>query len=220
MAAVKRTYGDSCGIARALDVIGERWAIPVVRELVPGPKRFTDLRAGLPGVSADMLSQRLRELVAAGVVARRTLPPPAAARVYELTNHGRELEPALHALGRWGSRLALPADPPPLSADAAVVALQTMFAPPAQSSGHDVIELRLEGKPFALRQTGAGLSARQGEADRPVATIATDPGTLAAMVWHGRPVASALQDGSLRITGDVEAARRLLSSCAATTAHA
>jgi DNA-binding HxlR family transcriptional regulator len=220
MAATKRNYGDSCGIARALDVVGERWAILVVRELVPGPKRFTDLRAGLPGVSADMLSQRLRELEAAGVVARRTLPPPAAARVYELTDHGRELEPALHALGRWGSRLTLAADPPPLSADAAVVALQTMFEPPGQSTSHDVLELRLGDRPFALRQTGTGLSARQGEGDRPVATIATDPGTLASVLWHARPLTSALEDGSVRITGDVKAARRLLDSCTATTAHA
>jgi DNA-binding HxlR family transcriptional regulator len=220
MTATKRNYGDSCGIARALDIVGERWAILVVRELVAGPKRFTDLRAGLPGVSADMLSQRLRELEAAGVVARRTLPPPAAARVYELTEHGRELEPALHALGRWGSRLALPADPPPLSADAAVVALQTMFEPSAQGIGPDVIELRLGDRPFALCRSGTGLSARQGEADRPVATIATDPGTLAAVLWHGRPLTSALRDGSVQITGDAEAARRLFGSFAPTTADA
>src|SRR3954452_5144800 len=98
-----RSYDDACGIARALDVIGERWALLVVRELVFGPKRFTDLQAGLRRVSPDVLAQRLRDLEAAGVVARRTLPPPAASRVYELTDRGRELEPVLRALGRWGS---------------------------------------------------------------------------------------------------------------------
>src|ERR1700685_3017592 len=105
----KRSYGDSCGIARALDLVGERWALLVVRELLLGPKRFTDLRAGLPKVSADVLSQRLRELERIGAVQRRKLPPPAGVQVYELTDWGRELEPVLLALGRWGSRTDLPA---------------------------------------------------------------------------------------------------------------
>src|SRR5512132_494521 len=101
--ATKRTYGDRCGVARALDVVGERWALLVVRELMLGPKRFTDLRGGLPNLSSEVLAQRLRELEEAGVVRRTTLPPPNAARVYELTARGRELEPVLLALGRWGS---------------------------------------------------------------------------------------------------------------------
>src|SRR5215208_936562 len=105
----KRTYGDPCGIARALDVVGERWALLVVRELLLGPKRFTDLRAGLAHVGPDMLSQRLRELEQAGVVRRRTLAPPAGSRVYELTERGLELEPVVLALGRWGSRAPFPA---------------------------------------------------------------------------------------------------------------
>src|ERR1700743_3723951 len=100
MADGKRTYGDSCGIARALDLIGERWALLVVRELILGPKRFTDLRAGLPNLSADVLAQRVRDREQAGLVRRRKLPPPAGARVYELTEWGSELEPVLLALGR------------------------------------------------------------------------------------------------------------------------
>src|SRR5947207_11167291 len=107
MATTKRTYGDRCGVARALDVVGERWALLVVRDLLLGPKRFTDLRAGLPHVSPDVLSQRLRELERSGVISRRTLPPPAGSRIYELTAWGRELEPAVLALGRWGSRAPL-----------------------------------------------------------------------------------------------------------------
>src|SRR5438309_4007503 len=105
--ASKRTYGDACGVARALDRVGERWALMVVRELLLGAKRFTDLRAGLPHVSADVLAQRLRELEEAGVVQRRKLPPPAAVQVYELTAWGRELEPAVMALGAWGARAPL-----------------------------------------------------------------------------------------------------------------
>src|SRR5919106_3243857 len=105
-----RTYGDLCGIARALDVVGERWALLVVRELLLGPKRFTDLRAGLPHVGPDVLTQRLKELEAAGVVRRATLPPPAASKVYELTRRGAELEPVVLALGRWGSAAPGPED--------------------------------------------------------------------------------------------------------------
>src|ERR687889_2824463 len=103
-----RSYGDRCGIARALDVVGERWALLVVRELLLGPKRFTDLRAGLPNVGPDVLAQRLRELEAAGVVRRAKLPPPAASKVYELTPRGAELEPVILALGRWGSVAPVP----------------------------------------------------------------------------------------------------------------
>src|SRR3954453_9039810 len=129
--AEKRSYGDSCGIARALDLVGERWALLVVRELVLGPKRFTDLREGLVHLSPDVLSQRLRELESAGIVRRRKLPPPAAARVYELTEWGRGVGPVLVALGRWGSRSSLPPEPPALGVDAVAVALKTMFDPAA-----------------------------------------------------------------------------------------
>src|SRR5437667_12529968 len=97
--ATRRSYGDPCGIARALDLVGERWAVLVVRELLLGPKRFTDLRRGLPNLSPDVLAQRIRELELASIVRRRKLPPPAASQVYELTEWGRELEPALLALG-------------------------------------------------------------------------------------------------------------------------
>src|ERR687884_1369381 len=102
MTMTARSYRQFCGIARALDLVGERWALLVVRELVIGPKRFTDLRQGLPGIATNVLSQRLRQLERDGVVARRTLPPPAASTVYELSDYGQELVPILLALGRWG----------------------------------------------------------------------------------------------------------------------
>src|SRR5687768_4583891 len=99
-----RTYGEACAAAHALDLIGERWALLVVRELLLGPKRFTDLRSGIVHASPNVLAQRLRELEEAGVVRRRKLPPPAASRVYELTEWGQELEPVVTGLGRWGAR--------------------------------------------------------------------------------------------------------------------
>src|ERR687888_870608 len=99
--ATLRSYGDGCGIAHALDLVGERWALLVVRELLLGPKRFTDLRAGLPNASPNVLSQRLRELEEATIGRRRRLPPPAGSQVYELTEWGRELEPLVISLGAW-----------------------------------------------------------------------------------------------------------------------
>ena len=105
--ARSRTHPDGCGIAHASDLLGQRWALLVVRELLLGPKRFTDLRAGIPDISPNVLGQRLRELEESGIVRRRKLAPPAAVQVYELTEWGRDLEPAVLALGRWASQIRL-----------------------------------------------------------------------------------------------------------------
>ena len=126
--AIKRSYEDGCAGAHALDLIGERWAILVVRELLLGPKRFTDLRTGLPTISPNVLSQRLSELEQVSVVRRRKLPPPASAWVYELTDWGRELEPVIIQLGRWGARSpALPRAA--LSVDSLILSFRAMFDP-------------------------------------------------------------------------------------------
>ena len=134
---------DEGATAYALDLIGERWALLVVRELLLGPKRFTDLRAGLPHASPNVLAQRLRELESAGVVRRRKLPPPAASRVYELTGWGMELEPVIIRLGRWGARSpSLPRDAG-LGVDSLILSLRTMFDPRAAEGIGSVYELRL-----------------------------------------------------------------------------
>ncbi len=199
-----RTYGDPCGIARALDLVGERWALLVVRELLLGPKRFTDLRVGLPHVGPDMLAQRLRELEQAGVVRRGQLPPPAAARVYELTDWGRQLEPVVLALGRWGSQAPLPRERGDLGVDALVLALKTLFDPQrADGLTGQIFELRLDESVFALRATETTLEATRGAAADPTATITADPAVLQQVLWHGRA------DG-LDIAGDRRAAQRFL----------
>jgi DNA-binding HxlR family transcriptional regulator len=190
-----RTYNDRCGIARALDAVGDRWALLVVRELLIGPKRFTDLRAGLPRVSPDVLAQRLRELEAAGVLRRDSLPPPAASQVYELTERGRELRTVILELGRWGS--GEPANDGPLGPDAAVIALMTMF----RCDLEGIFELRLDGHVFSLSAADGTLDAVRGPAAQPTAVIEGTPGTLASVLWHG---ADARQ---LTVTGD---ARRFL----------
>ncbi len=211
--AAKRTYGDPCGIARALDLLGERWALLVVRELVLGPKRFTDLRAGLSNLSPDVLAQRLRDLERDGVVRRRKLPPPAGSRVYELTGWGRELEPILLALGRWGSRAPLPPGDAQLGVDAMVLALRTQFDPSAAGGLSATCELRLGEHHFRAR-VGAGRLdlARAGaeDAEDADAIIETDPGTLAAVLWHGRRLADARRAGAIRIDGSLPAVERFL----------
>ena len=123
----RRTYGEGCAVSHALDVIGERWALVVVRELLLGPKRFTDLRAGMPGASPDVLAQRLRQLQEAGVVHQHKLPPPAASQVYALTDWGAELEPVITHLGRWGSRSpSMPYDAD-RSIDSLVLSFKALF---------------------------------------------------------------------------------------------
>src|SRR5919109_2119715 len=125
----KRGQQDGCGIAHASDLLGQRWALLVVRELLLGPKRFTDLRAGIPDISPNVLGQRLRELEETGILRRRKLAPPAAVQVYELTEWGRQLEPAVLALGRWAT--ASPSFPrdAEMGPDSLVLALKTTFQP-------------------------------------------------------------------------------------------
>lgn len=205
--AGKRTYGDSCGIARALDVVGERWALLVVRELLLGPKRFTDLRAGLRHLSADVLSQRLRELEQAGVVSRGKLPPPAASQVYELTGWGRELESVVLGLGRWGSGAPLSANAGSLGVDSLILAMKTLFDPGRASALEGCWELRLGEQRFQARVSGQRLELWRGGAPEPDAAIDADTGTLQEVLWHGRR----LPDPQVRITGDRAKAKRFLS---------
>jgi DNA-binding HxlR family transcriptional regulator len=138
-----RTYGEGCATAHALDLIGERWVLLVVPELLLGPKRFTDLRAGLPNGSPNSLAQRLRKLEAAGVVRRRRLPPPAASKVYELTDRGMELEPVIIRLGRWGSRSPSRPRDAELGVDSLVLSFRTMFDPRAADGLNASYQLRL-----------------------------------------------------------------------------
>ncbi|HYH89226.1 MAG TPA: winged helix-turn-helix transcriptional regulator [Solirubrobacteraceae bacterium] len=210
--AVKRSYSDRCGVARALDVVGERWALLVVRELLLGPKRFTDLRAGLPGLSPDVLSQRLRELEQAGLLRRRKLAPPASARVYELTERGLALEPVVLELGRWGSEAPFPADDAAFGADSFVLALKTLFDPAAAAGLDLTVELRLGEDRFRARVAAGRLEAARGSVETPDAVVSSDPGTLAAVLWHGRPLAEALRTGDIEIDGSTPAVKRFLGA--------
>jgi DNA-binding HxlR family transcriptional regulator len=205
---MSRKYDDPCGIARGLNAVGERWALLLVRELVFGPKRFTDLHHGLPTASQNVLSQRLRELEESGVVRRRRLGPPTATWVYELTAWGRDLEPALFHLARWGSRGPL-ASGNELSADALMFALKTSFAPEAAEDG--TYEIRLGDDRFRAEITDGRLDLTRGTAERPDAVLDTDAGTLRSLVFGGRDLAGAIEDGALKVEGDERAAARFVA---------
>lgn len=208
--ATKRTYGEGCAAAHALDLVGERWALLVVRELLLGPKRFTDLRAGIAHASPNVLAQRLRELEEVGVITRTKLPPPAAARVYELTDWGRELEPVIVALGRFGARSPALCPDAGMSVDSLILALRTVFDREAAGDLRAVFELRLGDQRHRVAVAGGRLEADRGGAERPDAVISTDPCTFAALLWEGRRLTEAVRSGDVRIEGDRRAAARLL----------
>jgi DNA-binding HxlR family transcriptional regulator len=209
--ATMRTYGDGCAIAQALDVIGDRWALLVVRELLLGPKRYVDIRRGLPNASPAVLSQRLAELEGAGVIRRRTLPLPAGVRVYELTDWGRELEETVMSLGRWGARSPTPPSPAPIrSADSVILALRARFDPRAAHGLRAAYELRLGEDRFRVEVADDQLEVARGDADQADATIDTDNDTISAVLWGGRSLGEAQGAGTLTIEGDKAAVERFV----------
>jgi DNA-binding HxlR family transcriptional regulator len=208
--ATMRTYGDGCGIAHALDLVGERWALLVVRELLLGPKRFTDLRDGLPNASANVLAQRLRELEQAAIVRRRKLPPPAGSWVYELTGLGRELKPILIALGAWALRSPSLPRGAPVGNDSVILALGTFFDSDAADDLSADYELRLGENVFHVRIDDRRIELGRGAADQPDAVIETDAGTLASVIWSDRELDDALRAGAINLEGDRAAVNRLL----------
>src|ERR1700753_1781732 len=162
-----RSYQDACGIARALDVVGERWALLIVRELLFGPQPFSALRKALPGASSNLVADRLRELAGRGVVTRRRLPPPAASQVYELTEWGRELEPIVLALATGATRAPMPDGPATLSATSVLIYLRTA-ARPDPGAAPASYRLEMDGRVWTVR-TGTGrVQIEAGEPDRPV----------------------------------------------------
>ncbi|GLY88886.1 winged helix-turn-helix transcriptional regulator [Actinoallomurus iriomotensis] len=207
-----RTYGDACAAAHALDLVGERWALLVVRELLLGPKRFSDLRSGLPNAGPNRVSQRLRELEEAGIVRRRKLGPPARSWVYELTEWGRELRPVLLHLGRWG-RLSpfrdLDAD---TSVDALMLALQGDFAPETADGRSVTYGLVFGDDQVTVRIADGDIGISRGEPSAPDATIATDTRTFAAVLTRRRDLEEAVRAGDLTVSGDVHAVERLFDS--------
>jgi len=208
--ATMRTYGDGCGIAHALDLIGERWALLVVRELLLGPKRFTDLRDGLPNASPNVLAQRLRDLEEGAIVRRRKLAPPAASSIYELTDWGRELKPIVLSLGTWALHSpSFPRDAP-VGTDSVILALGTFFDGDAAGDLSARYELRLGANAFRVRVADGAIEVDRGPADDPDAIIETDAATFSALIWGERDLPDALRAGDITIDGDHRAVTRFL----------
>lgn len=207
----KRSYGEACRFAYALDVVGERWALLVVRELLLGPKRFTDLRTGLPHASSNILSERLRDLEQGGVIQRRKLPPPAASTVYELTEWGRELEPIVTKLGAWGARSPITPESQEIGPDSIVLALRSLFDPEAAGEAAAAYELRIGEQRFRVGIAAGELSLGRGAGQDPAATIAVaDAPTLAAILTGELPLDEALASGAAQVEGSKQAAKRFL----------
>jgi DNA-binding HxlR family transcriptional regulator len=209
--ATKRSYGEACRFAHALDLVGERWALLVIRELLLGPKRFTDLRAGLPHASSNILSERLRDLEQGAVIQRRKLPPPAASWVYELTEWGRELEPIVTKLGAWGARSPFPPDSQEIGPDSIVLALRSLFDAEVAGDLEATYELRIGDERFRVEIANEELGLNRGRAGNPAASIAVpDAPTLAAVLTDQLPLSDALASGAVKIEGGKQSAKRFL----------
>jgi DNA-binding HxlR family transcriptional regulator len=201
------TYDDPCGVARALDVVGQRWALLVVRELLLGPKRFRDLVRGLPEMSQNVLSQRLKELEQAGVVRRTKAGPPVSGPVYELTDEGAALEPVLVALGRWGRHRPLPATAS-MSPDALLLALRTTFEPGVAGDLSAEFEIRVDDDRVSVTVANGTLAMRRAPAAAPAAVLTGDVAAVRALVYRRA------EDAPVRIDGDLALARRLVECLA------
>jgi DNA-binding HxlR family transcriptional regulator len=207
----RRKYdSDGCPMAHGLDLIGERWALLVVRELLLGPKRFTDLRRGLPAASPDMISQRLRELGESGIVRRRRLAAPAASWVYELTEWGSELEPVALALAKWSSRSPGMHPDAPIGADSVVLSLRALFDAPAARGFHAGIALCLNEEWFRITIADGELQAIRGEPHSGDALLRSDPDTFSALLTGRVTLADAENAGAVSLEGDRAAVERAL----------
>ncbi|WP_036286325.1 helix-turn-helix domain-containing protein [Methylocystis sp. ATCC 49242] len=206
-----RSYDDACGAAHALDLVGERWALLVIRELMFGPKRFSDLRSDLPGVSANVLTQRLEKLREIGVLTRRKLPPPAASQVYELTPWGYEIEPVFSVLGRWAARSPLHDPTLPLSAASLMLSFKTMFDPDRANSLETRVGFRIGEETFLVRIEGGKCDAARAALDGAEVIFTGAAQVIAAAVYGGVPLETLEADGALSVAGDHALAEKFVT---------
>jgi DNA-binding HxlR family transcriptional regulator len=207
-----RSYGQFCGFARALELVGERWTLLVVRDLVLGPKRFTELRRGLPRIPTNILSARLKELEDAGVLRRRILPRPAAGVVYELTGYGQELEDIVLRLGLWGARSL--GDPRPddiVTTDSLILALRATFLPEAAGDLRAGYQLNLGDVVVHARIDQGSLEVGEGPLAGADLVIETGPAIRALLSGEVSP-GEAVQTGCVRLTGDPDLLTRFVEA--------
>lgn len=193
-----RWYDDACGTALAMELVGERWSLLIVRELLFGPRRFGELRASLTSISANVLTLRLNGLEQAGILLRRRLPPPASVQVYELTPWGYDSDTAIMELGRWAVRSPLHDTSLPLSAASLMMSARTMYAGGMQAR----VGFRLGRDTFIATLTPDTIAIRRDDPADADAVFEAVPPALAAVIYGGRPLADALADASVRLSGD------------------
>ncbi len=207
----RRRYEDGCGTAHALDLIGERWALLVMRELMLGPKRFSDIRADLPGISANTLTQRLDGLEQAGIVVRERLPPPASGQVYGLSEWGYQALPVMGALGRWAVRSPGHDPGQHFSAVSLLLSFMAMNQPAVTKALDATIGLRLGRENYVLTMKEGAVRAVRGEPVGADVTFEGAPGAVAAAIYGGVPLAALEAEGALRIEGDRSTAERFIT---------
>jgi DNA-binding HxlR family transcriptional regulator len=206
---VSKRYDQYCPIAHAVGMLGERWTLLVVRELLNGPKRYTDLADGLPGIGTNVLAARLRDLEGCGVVQKRKLPPPAASTVYELTDYGRELDEAIYALARWGVRsLGPPGPEDELYPEWGVNAFPALLNPEAARGLTETYVLKIGKDVFTARFEDGQLTASVGADDDADLRVEVDMETFFALASGNLPPREAVEQGVAAVEGEVEAFER------------
>lgn len=205
-----RWYDDACGTALGLELLGERWTLLIVRELMFGGRRFSELRGGLHGISANVLTQRLERMETVGIVKRRRLPPPANAQLYELTPWGHEAEVIVQEMGRWATRSPLHDPRLPLSAASLMMSFRTMLSAERAGDARMAIGFRLGTDAFIGRVGDGAFDVTRAEPGDCVVTFASDPVTLASIVYGARPIVDAESAGVLTLNGSRAAAERFV----------
>ena len=201
----KRIYDDACGLAHALELIGERWSMLVLRELAYGPRRFSELKADLPGISANVLTQRLTDLERRGIVRKTRLPPPASVQVYEATQWGLEAAPLIARLGRWAARSPLHDPTLPISHVAIMMSLQTMIDPDRAGDLRAALGFRLGEASYVATLHDGRLEVERREADGCDVVFTAAPAELAAVIYGGAPLET------IAVQGDIALARRFIT---------
>ena len=205
----KRTYDQYCPVARGLDVIGDRWTILIIRDLLLGHQRYTDLLEGLPGIGPNVLAERLRRLQDAGIVSRTTLPPPAASAVYELTELGEGLRPMVTELGLWGLNfLGSPKPSDTFRLSWLLRSMEGAFRPEAAKGIRETYEFRIDGEVLHVRVDDGTVAVRQGHAEGPDCIVTSDLETFMAVAGKLMSPEEAVASGRSHLEGDAEAAMR------------
>ena len=197
-----RWYDDACGTALALDLVGERWSLLIIRELMFGGRRFGELKASLTGISANVLTQRLEWMEASGILVRRKLPPPASVQLYELTPWGYESETAIQELGRWAVRSPDHDTSLPLSAASLMMSFRTMISAERSAGVAATVGFRFGPESFVATLADGGIEIVRGDGDGADLVVTSDPMSLASVVYGGRPLADAESAGVVTLSGD------------------